>query len=262
MNFVWPTLDRLTVKERNELDRINKEDEVAINSAILLRDNGVLLEEARRLGQEEEERRRGTETKAINYLLAATALLPLVGALLGSVFEHKAGPAPSLIILPIIIVGVVYILGFAYWTFKTISVSQYHRIDARELIDTWKNLTDPVQVLIRKILVATRRNRDTINAKVSAIKMAHLFLLRVLFAFGLLIICEAAWGLFQKPSQKNNEKEQGCECNLLLSPSPQALDFSLLPRIDTCPKEATPPWRPTIHPTSNQPKCKAARPPH
>ena len=152
----------------------------------------LALDEARRMADSEEDRRRTAEGKASTYLLFAGALIPLLTYLETSVWEGKIGTAPKWLSTSILLLAVSYLMGAGVWAFRTVSVGTFHRLDVADLVRIWSS-EEPAKELIRETLVAARMNRDEINKKVSCIKMAHLFMTRAFLAFGMLVAIEAVW---------------------------------------------------------------------
>ena len=188
-DIFWPTLERLSPTEKAAREAATEDNLTAIRNAAWGEDTERALREAHNLQTAEDERRRSTEGKASTYLLVIAALVPLLTYLEGTVWGQTFGTAPRWLSLLVLGFAVLNLVGASRWAFRTISVSAYHSVDGGELARLWIN-NDRSSALVRESLLATRRNRDAIDDKVSAIKMTHLFLRRAIYAFAILLLIQ------------------------------------------------------------------------
>lgn len=193
--FIWPYLEAEDPARISDRDNSDKAEVDSLRNCKFPNDRQVLLEEVRRLAEQEEERKRTAETKAFYFLLLAAALIPLIPAVLGTALDGKSSEAPLWPAIFIVVFIVAYLLRFALLAIDAISVSNYHRLSSTDLVAAWNHLDSPILHLIRKILLITQKNREAINRKVTSVKMAQQFLLRVLFSFSFLVIYEAVWAI-------------------------------------------------------------------
>ena len=196
VDFIWPTLEDWDPSELSQERMSNLDDVEAIQASQWRAHSEDALEEARRIASEEDERRRNTENKASTYLLVCAALVPLLTYLEDGIWQEKLGTAPRWLSLPILMIAILYLMRAGLWAFRVLDVGSFARLDANSLIGAWKAPGDPRPRLIREILTAERYNRGITNRKVSSIKMAHHFIVRVFFIFGILLLVEGTWEFF------------------------------------------------------------------
>ena len=195
LDCVWPTPDGEDQDERVQRHLANRDDVDAIRNADWTRDAELALSEAKCLAESEQVRRRVADEKASTYLLVAAALIPLLTYLESAIWDQKAGTAAKWLTLPLLLTGVAYVMGTGFWAFRTLRVRSFVTIDATDLAAVWAAAGEIRPALATEYLVAARRNRDGVNEKVSAIMLAHGFLLRAFLMFGALLMVEAAWEL-------------------------------------------------------------------
>jgi len=153
------------------------------------------MEHARQLNSAENERKQGAETKASLYLAVISAIVPIMGSLVTDFFQQSSnspGDAFSFVTLAIFILGMAYLLACGVWAFRTLKVSVHSRVDITELLHA-SSSEDPEQYLVKEMLCAVRRNRDEVNAKITRIRMAHLYLIRTFLSFSLLLLVIVLW---------------------------------------------------------------------
>jgi len=210
MDLFWPTLDRPSADEVNHLQQSEITDLEAIRIARFGNASVLALDQARRIEADEEERRRTAEAKASNFLLVLAALVPLLTYLDSAIWGAKTGTAPRYLILPTLAIAVAYLASAAFWSFRTVAVGTYHRIgigDALTLISDDQS----TEQLAKGVMMATRRNQETLNLKVSAAKMAHAFMLRGVLAFCFLLLLQVGFevamtvGIWQSNSESSAE---------------------------------------------------------
>jgi hypothetical protein len=191
-DIIWPTLEKPTLGELAAEETSQRVDITAVREEGWVKNAKLALEEARRLADAEEDRRRSTENKASTYLLFASAFAAALIPFLPGILEGKTGSAPRLLIAIILIIAVLYLVAAGIWAFRTLRVGTYHRLDVAELIRIWRD-DNPERALIRETFATGRMNYRAVNDKVSCIKMAHQFMVRSFVVFGILLVVEAGW---------------------------------------------------------------------
>lgn len=194
-DFVWPVPDRPTASELKEISRSERDDIKSIRKAPWGTESRLVIEEARRLATEEDERRKTAESKASNLLVVATAFIPLLTYLETAILEAKHEAAPIWITLPILAVAIAYLCNAAWWAFRTVQVGKYHRIYSADLVKIWRAGRSIQKRFVEETLIAVRNNQETVNNKVTAFKLAHEFLLRAIAAFAALLVVRIAFRL-------------------------------------------------------------------
>lgn len=216
-DFVWPTLERPSAAARSAADASLSADLQAIDACSFAQHPAEAFQEAKRLASDETERRRGAEARASAYLLVIAALIPLLTYLEGTVWGHSFGQAPPWASLSILAVAVLYLLGAGRWAFWTLRVGSYARVDGNDIVAAWQTGGPNVQELLtKKLLSATRRNRAGVNDKISGIIMAHIFLSRSILWFGMLLLVQIVW-YFSPPIvdwSKDTVRNLVCQSNL------------------------------------------------
>ena len=190
--IVWPRLQGEASSQ--ELRRQLEHDLTAIQATRWENELDLAVAEARKLEEDETERRRGADARATTYLLVVAALVPLLTYLESAVWDRKTGSAPRALSLAVLLAGVLYLLSSGFWAFRTLQVRVSFRFDAADLARLWA-IKDPRPQLIRKLLLISRSNRDGVNQKISCLKMTHEFLIRAFAMFVILIIVEGVWEL-------------------------------------------------------------------
>lgn len=147
------------------------------------------LDEAQRVAAAEIERVRTSESKATTYLAVLAALVPLVITLQAATWEDKTGPAPEALKIAVLAIATVYVAAAGYHAFKTLQVSGIQKIGESEIVSAWE-LPNPIRRLARNTLLASRRSRKDVNAKVTRIKVTHQHLIRAFGAFVLLLMLD------------------------------------------------------------------------
>ena len=186
--IIWPVLDLGT-----DEDRARKEEQHTNDLAAILRtrwkNQGVILEEARRLVLREDERRKTAETKATIYLAVLAAIVPLSLSFVKdlSAYFSTLSHWQIIVLLGLLLVAIAYLFRAGIWIFRTIQVSIHDRVDVKELVEL-RSASDTELELCRKILTSVMRNNKYGNQKFTKLRMAHAFLLRTFIAFILIIV--------------------------------------------------------------------------
>lgn len=189
LDVVFPYIEELTPAERATYEQRFCQDVAAIQSADYTSCPERALDEAQKVFAAEAERVRTAEGKATTYLAVLAALVPVIITLQAANWEKKAGPAPDAARLTVLGIATVYIAAAGFHAFKTLQVQGFQRIGEAEIAAAWKTQA-PVRKLIRGTLLASRRSRDTVNAKVTRIRVTHEHLLRAFGTFVLLLLLD------------------------------------------------------------------------
>ncbi|RXE47301.1 hypothetical protein [Chromohalobacter israelensis] len=152
----------------------------------------VALEEARRVFDAEQERRRGADTKAGIYLAAITTLMPILVTVFPSLWDEQGNKGLSITLLGIFVCALSYLVRAGLWALQTIKVSAAAQLGAGDIADSF-NSDCPEEKLVKHLLTAVVFNYNGTNKKVSYIKMTHEYLLRALFCFAAFLAVQAVW---------------------------------------------------------------------
>lgn len=188
----WPTLVPLTPDQVVANDQMRAGWKASVNNGNWDSASDVALEEARRMYDAEQERRKGADTKAGVYLAAVTALIPVLVSLLPSLWNDKTSKALGAISLTIFALAVAYVLRAGYSAFCVLQVRSAHTVGADDISRCW-SIQQPTANLAKCIAIKVIENYTGNNAKVSHIKLAHDYLLRAFFVFTVLLGVQALW---------------------------------------------------------------------
>ncbi|WP_300379523.1 hypothetical protein [Henriciella sp.] len=189
LDAVFPYIEPLTAEQKKTQNDLLEKDIEAIRSAKFMDDGGQALTQAQYVAAAEIERVRVSESKATTYLAVLAALVPLVITIQGATWDNKIGPAPEAFKLAILAVATLYVAAAGYHAFKTLQVSGFQRVGESEVTDAWQS-SEPLPRLTRSTLLASRRSRNAVNAKITRIKVTHQHLLRAFGAFILLLLLD------------------------------------------------------------------------
>lgn len=189
LDLVFPYIEKLTHAEQVAEDQRLQKDIAAIEAADYTSNDERALDEAQKVSASEIERVRTAEGKATTYLAVLAALVPIIITLQAANWEKKAGPAPDAARLMVLAVATIYVAAAGYHAFKTLQVAGFQRIGEAEIAAAWKT-QNPLRKLTRGTLLATRRSRDAVNAKVTRIRVTHEHLLRAFGTFVFLLLLD------------------------------------------------------------------------
>lgn len=192
LDAVFPYIEPLTGEETKAQKTWLDNDVNAINAAEFSKEPERALDEAQRVAAAEIERARTAESKATTYLAVLAALVPLVITLQVATWEDKSGPAPEGLKLATLFIATMYVAAAGYHAFRTLQVSGFQRVMESEITTAWQTQA-PLQKLAQSTLLASRRSRDAVNAKVTRIKVTHQHLVRAFGAFVLLLSLDPAF---------------------------------------------------------------------
>lgn len=152
----------------------------------------VALEEARRLFDAEQERRRGADSKAGLYLAAITALMPILATVLPDLWDEEKSKTLAGALLGIFIFALIYLMRAGLWALQTIKTSAIEQLGAGDIADSFSSVR-PEEQLVKQLLSAVINNYNGTNQKISCIKMTHEYLLRAFFCFVAFLSVQAVW---------------------------------------------------------------------
>ena len=189
LDLIFPYIEKLTPAEQTVEDQRLERDIAAIEAADYTLNDERALDEAQKVSATEIERVRTAEGKATTYLAVLAALVPVIITLQAANWEKKAGPAPDAARLFVLAVATIYIAAAGYHAFKTLQVAGFQRVGEAEIAAAWRTQR-PLRKLTRGTLLATRRSRNAVNAKITRIRVTHEHLLRAFGTFVLLLLLD------------------------------------------------------------------------
>lgn len=193
---IWPTLGKRTIQEIDaDLEELRRN----INGIELTDWSNAAepaLSEARRLYEEEEERRRVADTKATNLLTVAVALMSVLTFFEGIVWGEKIGSAPRWLTFSLLTLALMYVAGFGYWVLLTLKLHPYYRVGTEDLVKMAVRHKPHLGPYIVSYLKCTRRNQHINNSRLSCLNMAHKFFFRIFAIFAMVVIVESGFGLY------------------------------------------------------------------
>lgn len=213
LDCIWPHVKSLTQQELAQNDHAIKNDYSAITKASWGKSPNVFLEELHRMYDEEQERRRTADTKASNYLLVAAALISILtyfGGLLGDTLpSSKMAAIIGYFATGSIVVAVLYIMGFVWWSFKALKASSYETLGTVDLAKFTKNTTALAKNnLIISLAKSIRSNQNQTNEKMTFVNLSHLFLFRIFIMFSIIAILQCLISVASKIDADINQPHE------------------------------------------------------
>ena len=132
---------------------------------------------------------------------------------------------PTLII--VLAIATVYVAAAGFHAFKTLQVQGFQRIGEAEIAAAWKTQA-PMPKLTRGTLLASRRSRDAVNAKVTRIRVTHEHLLRAFGTFVLLLLLDP---LFYALGFRNATQEVASPKVIVVQRNPPAQAVAAAPAV-------------------------------
>lgn len=196
LQVVWPRPERFPA---DLLAETLKNDDALDQSILGLKDlsgsdASAYLEAARRITDDEDKRKTGAETRATTFIAAVAALIPLMTWAIGNT-------APSVTCSSgwacyawtgVFALAVLYFITAAYWALKTLAVANYHVIGVEDIVQFKEKRLNLQKILIQQTLLQGRRNRNTINTKLTFIKVAQRRFFNGLAVLGFLLMLDPA----------------------------------------------------------------------
>ncbi|RNJ42689.1 hypothetical protein B5V01_21890 [Mesorhizobium erdmanii] len=193
VNFFWPLLGK-TALSVAEVEADLKKDLDDIRSATWKKLPNA-IEHARQLTEVENGRKQSADSKGSLYLAVIAAIVPILGSLVTDFYRdasRQLGDAFGVVTLLLFVVGMAYLVACGIWSFRTLKVSNYVRVDVAEFVAA-STSRNPEEDLVKEMLCAVRMNREEVNAKTSCIRMAHEFLVRTFLSFSILLLVIVLW---------------------------------------------------------------------
>jgi hypothetical protein len=190
--WLWPRLEHPSSQQEIDQQTRSANLREKVEQGVWTEQSDVALEEARRLFDAEQERRRGADNKAGIYLAAITALIPVLAALLPSLWGNNIDKVFAGLSLLAFVFALLYLLRAGIWAFNTLRVSGFSQLGPGDIAESWQ-AENPEEQLTKHLLRSVIYNFDGTNQKVSRIKMAHEYLLRSFFCFVAFLAVQAVW---------------------------------------------------------------------
>lgn len=190
--WLWPCLKPLSPENESQQQKRLLSAREKVEQVSLGDKSDVALDEARRLFDAEQERRRGADSKAGLYLAAITALIPILATVLPSLWDEQISKALRHILVGIFICALLYLMRAGLWALQTIKVSAVVQLGPGDIAQSFYS-NNPEENLAKQLLNAVIYNYHGTNQKISYINMAYEFLVRVFFCFAAFLIVPVAW---------------------------------------------------------------------
>lgn len=196
MQVIWPRPEQLATADFDALQQRGVELDARIKNLPGLSDSeaSLYLDATQRIADEEDRRKTGAESRATTFIAAVAALIPLMT-------WSISNATPSVTCTPgwwcvgwtsTFGLAVGYFITAAYWSLKTLAVANYHVIGVEDLVQAKERSQNIQKTLIQQTLLQARRNRDTINTKLTYIKVAQRRFFNGLVVLGLLLMLDPA----------------------------------------------------------------------
>lgn len=140
----------------------------------------IVLEELRRLYDQEIDRRASADNKAGIYIASITALLSILVPLLPNILNFDQVTLPSILSYIFIFLSLCGLFRAAYWSNKVIGVSRYFVLGWQDILKA-RNSKNTSNRLIEEILNSLIRNYELNNEKVTSIKMTQALMISASF---------------------------------------------------------------------------------
>jgi len=190
--WLWPRLENPSAQQVVEQEKRVQTLHEKVKQGDWSEHSEVALEEARRLFDAEQERRRGADNKAGIYLAAVTALIPVLASVLPNLWDDGLDKVLASVSLLVFAGALIYLLRAGLWAFNTIKISKFSQLGPSDIAISWET-KNPQQQLAKQLLQSVIFNMEGTNSKVTCIKMTHAFLLRSFFSFVALLAIQAIW---------------------------------------------------------------------
>lgn len=199
---LWPRPEEISPEEREAISKHDADVDARIGRLqdISRSEPAVYLEAARRIADEEDRRRVGAESRATTFIAALAALIPLMTWALGNTGPAVCSPGwGCLTWTSAFILAVLYFITGAYWALRSLAVANYHVIGVEDIVEIREAGKDIFKGLVRQTLLQARRNRDTINEKLTYISVAQRRFFNGLAVLGVLLMFDpmARLGVFE-----------------------------------------------------------------
>ena len=204
-DLMWPRPDKVTDAQLAQYEQEDKEDLERIKDWQGKSDPEInlFLDAARRVVDEETQRKSSADTRATAFIAAIATLIPLMTWALGNSPPACERGIPCIAWATVFTVAVVYLARAALWSLRTLAVANYHVIGVNDLVCmNRENIEQAAEELIKKTLLCARKNQDTINAKLTDIKIAQRCLVNGIIVLACLLAADP-WLRFSFSSAKS-----------------------------------------------------------
>jgi hypothetical protein len=181
-DLFWPTLERPSQEQKEVAATALAADLNAIHA--IASSSPSLLEEARRLTDQEADTRASIETRGGIYLATIGTLIPVIVFVADAVTSGTSTTIQNIVIIVLSVVASLYLFGAGRWSLRALAIDNYHRFGVSDFRTTFA-FKAPDLVLAKNLLQAVRHNRAVINQRVTAIKMTQMFIWRAV----VILIC-------------------------------------------------------------------------
>lgn len=190
LRTLWPYPENMSTAELGEHMQKNLDLDARIKDLQSLSkvDPAVYLEAARRIADEEDRRKSGAETRATTFIAAVATLIPLMTWALGNATPSCSSGWGCVTWTAVFFLAVVYFVTAAYWALQSLAVANYHVIGVEDIVLIRENSKNIYKELIRNTLLQARKNQDTINQKLTYIKVAQRRFFNGLAVLGFLLM--------------------------------------------------------------------------
>lgn len=186
LDLLWPKLQRQDNKEPTE-EIIHLKKQVIHKKRFSVRgqeqnnqSDQIVLEELRRLYDQEIDRRASADNKAGIYIASITALLSILIPLLPNILKFDKVTVSSVLSYTFIFLSLCGLFRAAYWSNKVIGVSKYFVLGWKDILKAGNSKSTSTR-LIEEILISLIKNYELNNEKVTSIKMTQALMISASF---------------------------------------------------------------------------------
>ncbi|WP_150429987.1 hypothetical protein [Dechloromonas sp. CZR5] len=190
-NILWPRPEELSAIELEKFRQMDLELDAQINGLpdVDEKQLAAYLEAVQRIADEEGKRKAGAETRGTTFIAAVATLIPLMTWALGNTDRSIcSGGWGCFTWTTVFSLAVIYFVTAAYWSLKSLAVANFHVIGVEDIVLICEKKKDIIRELIQQTLLQARKNRDTINEKLTFIKIAQRRFFNGLAILGLLLM--------------------------------------------------------------------------
>lgn len=191
LRTLWPHPERTSATEReaNRQEGLDLDARIKHLQSLSKVEPLVYLEAARRIADEEDRRKSGAETRATTFIAAVATLIPLMTWALGNTASTICSAGWGCVTwTAVFILAVVYFVTAAHWALQSLAVANYHVIGVEDIVLIRENCKNTLKELIQMTLLQARKNQDTINQKLTYIKVAQRHFFNGIAVLGLLLM--------------------------------------------------------------------------
>jgi hypothetical protein len=172
-DWFWPRFEN-----KSDLESLNASrstDIIRIRESLKDINDATVLEEARRLYDQEQSRRDGADNKAGIYIAAVTALIAFFSSLMPKISNSFV----DIILFMPFLLALIQLVRSGVWALKTLKVTKHYLLGWNDLIGNVGSSSS--QYITENLLVALRANYDLNNEKITNLNMSHAALISASF---------------------------------------------------------------------------------